>query len=149
MMDVESGQVPAVKPKGQAPVAEPKGREPAIEPMGSPEDRTAEIAGLRQEAAGYRVKLRDAERALGEAEKRASRAEVGLVAATLGFADPADVVRLLDEVPDDAEKRREALEALAKTKPYLLRGGGGRGDAGAGGQASMTLNDLIRSRIGR
>ena len=144
VMDDEKGQEPTTEPTGLEPTAAPKAAEPPAPPAPviSSEEHKAEIASLRQEAANYRVKAR-------EAEKRAARAEIGLVAAALGFADPTDAVRLLDELPDDVEKRREALEALAKTKPYLLRGGGGRGDAGVSGQAPPTLNDLIRSKASR
>ena len=153
VMDVKKGLEPTTEPTGLEPTTEPTGLEPtaapkAAEPPAPPapvissEEHRAEIASLRQEAGSYRAKAR-------EAEKRAARAEIGLVAAALGFADPTDAVRLLDELPDDVEKRREALEALAKTKPYLLRGGGGRGDAGVSGQAPTTLNYLIRSKVSR
>jgi len=57
------------------------------------------------------------------------RSAVKLAALSMGFADPDDATTLADlsKVAIDGEKIsgiKEALEALAKAKPYLINGGG-------------------------
>jgi hypothetical protein len=61
------------------------------------------------------------------ARQRVIRSEVRVVASELGFADPSDAHRFLDddaiELDDDGEPKnvKALLEKLAKDKPYLLK----------------------------
>lgn len=65
------------------------------------------------------------------ARQRVIRSEVRVVASELGFADPSDAHRFLDddaiELDEDGEPKnvKALLEKLAKDKPYLLKSEGG------------------------
>jgi len=117
----------------------------------------AELKRARREAASYRTKLRDAEAAQAEREKgklsdlerlqaelnetkqalaetqrlaqeRLVRNAVLAAAARVGFNDPDDAMRLIDqgtlEVREDGsvDGVEKAIQAIAKSKPYLVRG---------------------------
>lgn len=116
-----------------------------------------ELKRARREAASYRTKLRDAEAAQAEREKgkasnlerlqaelnetkqalaetqrlaqeRLVRNAVLAAAARVGFNDPDDAMRLIDqstlEVREDGsvDGVEKAIQAIAKSKPYLVRG---------------------------
>lgn len=91
----------------------------------------AERLRAAKEAAEQQAKV-----AAEQAKQALIKAALMTAAAQAGFADPADAIRLADtseiEVADDGTVigAKEAIDALAKEKPYLLRGAGG---AGAGG----------------
>ena len=115
-----------------------------------------ELKAVRKEAAAYRTKLRQAEedaetrkraemtelerlKADLEAERQArteaeeqrqrqiARTQVIAAAARLGFNDPEDAIRMLDQSTlevDDAgniDGLDDALSALVKSKPYLIK----------------------------
>jgi hypothetical protein len=115
-----------------------------------------ELKAARKEAAAYRTKLRQAEedaetrkraemtelerlKADLEAERQArtkaeeqrqrqiARTQVIAAAARLGFNDPEDAIRMLDQSTlevDDAgniDGLDDALSALVKSKPYLIK----------------------------
>ena len=95
------------------------------------EKRDARIKELEttQKAAEEKVKAAEAETA-----KRLIRAEVRMMASSLGFTSPDDAYALADLVDvaiDDkgaVQGVQKALEALAKAKPYLV----GKAPAGPG-----------------
>ena len=132
------------------------------------------IKELSEEAKGYRLKLREAEAEVEKArsefeefKKQAAttaderkhlesalteaRIDNAIVvdAIGLGFYDPSDAVRLVTR--DGVEMKdgkpvgvKEALTALAKAKPHLLRDTGAE-DAGArgSGPSRSNMNDFI------
>jgi hypothetical protein len=147
-----------------------------------------EARELRRENAGYRERVRLAEEAERtrqqaemtelqraqtrlaevekerEAERQALQVErlkvrVEAEATKLGFANPEDAFRLLDQasvkldksgVPENVEP---LLRELLQSRPYLLgRPGNGSADAGAGrgagGTGGENMNDLIRAARG-
>jgi hypothetical protein len=70
------------------------------------------------------------EKALAEMATRSIKSAVKLTATQMGFADPDDAYNLADfsgieieEGTDDPQGVKEALEALSKAKPYLLKQG--------------------------
>lgn len=79
---------------------------------------------------------RQAKAAAEQAKHALIRAALMTEAARAGFADPQDAIRLADtseiEVKDDGTVTgaKEAVEALAKAKPYLVRSGGAGGTGG-------------------
>lgn len=78
-------------------------------------------------------------------------------AARLGFADPADAVRLIDVEYDDDDRPRDVdnkLAALLKAKPYLASAAArpsGSADGGNAGAASTgtDFNAVIRQAAGK
>lgn len=138
-----------------------QGQEPTAQELAAQLERMQqELARTRQEAAGYRTKLRDHEqsgmseqermstqlqettaeldRLRGELATRELRDEATDVATTLGFRDPRLAHRLVDRstVTDDAgaidrKKLQASLAAELKEHPYLGTGGAG-GDAAGG-----------------
>ncbi|OUN01411.1 MAG: hypothetical protein BAA04_04805 [Firmicutes bacterium ZCTH02-B6] len=81
---------------------------------------------------------RQARAAQEQAKQALIRAALMTAAAQAGFADPQDAIRLADtsevDVKDDGTVTGaiEAIEALAKAKPYLLRSAGSQGVVGGG-----------------
>lgn len=106
------------------------------------------------------VRAEERKNALSLVNDRIIRAEVRAVAGGK-LADPMDAVRLLDlskfEVDNDgnvdAGKISKAIDELLKAKPYL---GGNKqpgrlpgADAGKAPVGATSMNDLIRSALGR
>jgi hypothetical protein len=142
--------------EGETPPPPPPPNDPPKEEQ-KPENFSREyVEGLRKEAADNRRKAVAAEAKLKEqddaklseterlqkerdeataraeqtearARQRVIRSEVRVVASELGFADPSDAHRFLDddaiELDDDGEPKnvKALLEKLAKDKPYLLK----------------------------
>lgn len=131
------------------------------------------VEKLRNEAAGYRTKLRDAEtevkklkdaaksdieRLTGEAsaaEKRAAEAERKLMRLTVGQKaglDPELAERLIGETEDDLKKDAAKLLKLQATPSGGLDQGprSGRPTVTAGGgDPKAAMNDFLRSHGGR
>jgi uncharacterized protein involved in type VI secretion and phage assembly len=90
------------------------------------------------------------------AETALMRAAVVAAAATANAADPGDVFTLLDKSAleiDDADNvtgAKEAVDALLKAKPHLLRRTAGGFDGGRQGapHSGTSMNDLIRRAAG-
>lgn len=83
----------------------------------------ARLEGLSEtERAVEEARRAGYEAAMSEASKRLIAQTAAAAAAAAGFADPADVARLvdLDGLQTEAEVAK-AVAALAKSKPYLLR----------------------------
>lgn len=171
---VEPGQEPEPTP-GAEPPADPTPGEPGELTL---EDAKAALAAARKEAAAYRVRAKEAEgkltAAAGETEAKLkeatdklaaaeSRVKDSLIAssvmaeaARMGFADPSDAVALLPAgavTVGDGEKVEgvaEALKALAKAKPHLLRGRGEGDSRDKGTPPKATdMNDALRKAAGR
>ena len=80
------------------------------------EAELSEMEKLQQQLAEA---LQEKERLAKEARERALKAAIAVKAAKLNFVDPEDAYKLITvEDEDDVE---EALKALAKAKPYLLK----------------------------
>lgn len=104
---------------------------------------------LERERDEARTKATDAE---AKARQRVIRSEVRVVASDLGFADPSDAHRFLDddaiELDDDGEPKnvKALLEKLSKDKPYLLKAKDG-GTTGVPGtprsSGAPNHNDLV------
>lgn len=143
--------------EGETPPPPPPPSDPPKEEQKPPENFSREyVEGLRKEAAENRRKAATAEAKLKEqddaklseterlqkerdeartkaeqiearARQRVIRSEVRVVASELGFADPSDAHRFLDddaiELDDDGEPKnvKALLEKLAKDKSYLLK----------------------------
>jgi len=92
--------------------------------MTEEEKRTARLSELEKLAAEAQ---RDKERALADAASLRIRASIVAAAAMKGFMDPEDAFHLADlsnvTLKDDGKVDgiEEALTALAKAKPYMLR----------------------------
>lgn len=124
------------------------------------EDRTkadedaklSETERLTKRAAELEQQLADRDRALRE---RAVRYATVATAARLGFADPEDAIRLIDQDAiefDDAGDARnigDLLGALAKAKPYLLSGArtAGSFDTGTGGGRQAGPRTYTREQL--
>ncbi len=151
MDDVTQGQAPTT------PDTDGQGPQGTTEASQLDADALAkELKAVRKEAAAYRTKLRQAEedaetrkraemtelerlKADLEAERQArtkaekqrqrqiARTQVIAAAARLGFNDPEDAIRMLDQSTlevDDAgniDGLDDALSALVKSKPYLIK----------------------------
>ncbi len=105
------------------------------------EDARAETA---QEAERFGAAIR-------EAETRIRRAEIRALAVEAGAVDPDDVAKLLPPLEGaDAETLREAVRALLRAKPHLLRRPV-RIDAGWSGAAAepFDMNQVLRRFGGR
>lgn len=173
------------EPDGTTPPVPPvsnEGMTPATPAAGGDEQKVetfdrAYVEALRQEAAGYRTRAKQAEetaqKAQSETAARIKAAEdnaaamktkvqeltvqqaVYLEAVRMGFFDPEDAVRLSDssvvKLGEDGkvEGVTDALQALAKTKPHLLRARGTGDAAHMGGAATGNdMNRQIRQRAG-
>ena len=94
------------------------------------EKKTAEEAQL-SEAEKLKKQLLEAQdsikRISEQSHERAIRAEIVSKAALMGFNDPGDAIALLDKSKIDTDENGEitgvedALQALAKAKPYMLK----------------------------
>lgn len=93
-----------------------------------------------------------AEQTEAKARQRVIRSEVRVVASELGFADPSDAHRFLDddaiELDDDGEPKnvKALLEKLAKDKPYLLKTEGAKSN-GVPGTPRSNGNHATRDQI--
>lgn len=152
--------------------------DPALEGQEGTEtfDR-AYVEELRRESAGHRTRAQQAERelaALKERSEKATAEHTALVsaaeqrykdaliagailasAARMGYHDPADAVRLADTstlvVENGAVTGTDAvLEALAKSKPHLIRGTAAQDASATGGRPQQTagMNEAIRRAAG-
>lgn len=106
-----------------------------------------------------------AEKKATEAEARAKRAAVesavSAAAAKAGFIDPDDARRFIeaDSIEFDGDEPRnldKLLGALAKSKPHLVKAGGGTGsgDGGPRGKSDPSdpgqmFGDLVAEKLGR
>lgn len=125
------------------------------------EDQLAELTKWKDEQEA--AKLSDIERAEQErqkAEERATQAEqkalnlersgfVRSAAQAARFTDPDDAVAFLEGKLGDLEtpeQAKEAVAALAKSKPHLVGSRAGGGDGGARGG---TLDDIPRTADGK
>lgn len=121
------------------------------------EAEKSELERLREAA-----QKAEAERqaALAAANERLIRAEVKAVAADLGIVDPDAAYALMDRsgvtVDDDGQVQgvKAALEALAKSKPYLVRQdaasrSGADFAGGSGDSRKADMNAIIRRAAGR
>lgn len=99
----------------------------------------------------------DNERLTGELRQERLTTAVVMAASRLGFADPADAVRLVDVEFDDDDKPKDVdakLAALLKAKPYLASAAArtsGSADPGNAGGASTgnDFNSEIRRAAGK
>ena len=102
--------------------------------MSEAEKLKAELDALKTEA----------EKARSQARQTKLEADVKLQAAALNFADPADALKMLDmgsiEFDDSGNPKgiKEALEALSKSKPYLLKTASGPGTPPGAGKKTGT-----------
>jgi hypothetical protein len=100
----------------------------------------------------------DNDRLMSELRQERLNNSVIASASRLGFADPADAVRLIDVEFDDDGRPKDVdtkLAALLKAKPYLAsamaRPSGSADGGNNGGQPSggADMNQLIRQAVGR
>ena len=91
-----------------------------------------------------------------EVNEKLIKAEVRLVAGTMGFVSPGDAYQLAEladvSVDDEGEVKgvEKALKALAKDKPYLLEGEKGTGGVGTpprGGKRSSSKGEQAKPRV--
>lgn len=125
------------------------------------EDQLAELTKWKDEQEAAKLSdIEKAEQKRQQAEERATQAEqkalklersgfVRSAAAGARFTDPDDAVAFLEGKLGDLdtpEKAKEAVAALAKTKPHLVGTRAGGGDGGARGG---TLDDIPRTPDGK
>lgn len=128
---------------GQQPATEEQpadSEEPGDEQAG---DDTSEIGKVRREAAGYRTKLRDAEKRVDELSRRlvASR-----VKESGRLADPDDMP--YDESLLDDENLAAAIDDLVERKPHLkARSFGNVGQHDQKRGESVSLGSLLRASV--
>lgn len=106
-------------------------------------DDTSEIGKVRREAAGYRTKLRDAEKRVDELSRRlvASR-----VKESGRLADPDDMP--YDESLLDDENLAAAIDDLVERKPHLkARSFGNVGQHDQKRGESVSLGSLLRASV--
>ena len=92
-----------------------------------------------------------ADRVRAEMAADVTRANVVAAAATAGFSDPADAATLISiDGLDDEAKIKEAVEKLAKAKPYLLAKKSQpipAGQQGASAPPEQTTGSWLRSTL--
>lgn len=171
---------PSAPAQPQTPVSQPAaGQAPAA---GEGQTKTFDekyVQGIRDEAASYRVKLREAEEKLRQKEQegmsevdklkaqlkqveddarnaawKAREGEIKAAAAALGCRKPELIVKLVD---DDKEDIQAAVAEIKKSTPELFLNSIGTADGGAGGgvgsgagrTTGQSMNQLIRQAAGR
>lgn len=103
----------------------------------------------------FKAAAEAAEKRALEAEQRATRLEqdtrVQRIAGRLGFRDPQDAARFLDDDELESDQATErALKQLKRDKPYLAQTSGrSGGEVNGGGGAARSMDDLIRQTAGR
>lgn len=178
MDDVTPGQAPTIPDTdGQEPQGTTEASQLDADALAK------ELKAARKEAAAYRTKLRQAEedaearkraemtelervKADLEAERKARqeaddrrqalalRTQVITAAARLGFNDPEDAIRMLDQSTlevDDAgsiDGLDDALGALVKAKPYLIKSTTGTiSPTNPAGGPQRTTQDQLRQEM--
>lgn len=108
----------------------------------------------RAEQGQWQELAEERQREIDEAHARAESAEYTLeqfqrnlrvsgIANRLGFRDPQDAIRFLDDDDTDTDDKAEkALKRLAESKDYLVERRRGSGGPSTGGPKGLTIEDI-------